>query len=131
MTLQDIETAIGQYLQGMSGAPDIAWPNKDFKPNGLYIEFRHTPNTVVDGTTNGGFEYHIGIALLTVVAPVNAFSGAANSLAQGIADRFPKALRLTAGTGKVLINAPTSFGTPFPDGAYWRQPVRISYITEG
>lgn len=34
-----------------------------------------------------------------------------------------KALRLTAGSGKVLINAPASPGSAFVDGVYWRQPI--------
>lgn len=130
MTLNDVETAIGQHLEAMTGAPTIAWPNKSFTPSGLYLEFRHAPNTIVDNTISGGFDYMQGIALVTVVSDANGFSTAANTLAQLVKDRFPKALRLPAGTGFVLINEPTSFGTPFQDGAYWRQPVRISYITE-
>lgn len=130
MTLDEIETALGQRLAGMSGVPDIAWPNKAFTPDGTYIEFRMAPTETVDPVVSGGYEYELGICLLTVVTAAGNFTGASNTVAEAIKQRFPKGLRLTAGDGNVVINAPPSRGTPFQDGAYWRQPVRISYITE-
>lgn len=130
MTFQEIENAVGQRLAGMTDCPPIAWPNKDFTPNGTYIEFRHAPGERVDPVISGGYEYQTGIFLLTAVTRAGGFNTAANALAQNIADRFPKALRLSAGDGSVVITAPSALGTPFQDGAYWRQPVRVFYITE-
>lgn len=130
MTFNEIETALGQHLEQMTDAPDIAWPNKDFTPNGLYVEFRHVPNTRTDAVISGGFPIQIGIALLTVVTAKDQFTSEANTVAQNIADRFPKATRLTAGDGKVVISDSASLATPFVDGVYWRQPVRVPYITE-
>jgi hypothetical protein len=131
MTFNEIETAIGQRLEGMTDCPPIAWPNKDFTPNGTYLEFRHAPNERRDDVISGGYPFQIGIALITVVTARDSFTTTANGLAQDIADRFPKALRLTAGSGNVVINAPANLGNGFVDGVYWRQPVSISYITEG
>jgi hypothetical protein len=131
MTLNDIETAVGQHLSAITDVPDIAWPNDDFTPSGPYIEFRHAPNDSIDDTISGGFEYQTGLFLLTVVTKKNDFTTDANTLASKVKAQFPYGLRLSAGDGTVLINRPTSPGTPFPDGAYWRQPLRISYITEG
>lgn len=130
MTLDDIEVALGQYLAAMTGVPAIAWPNKDFDPDGQYIEFRHSPTERVDDTVSGGFPFQIGLALMTVVSPRGQFSSSSNATAQAIANRFPKGLRRTAGDGNLVINRATSFGTPFQDGAYWRQPVVVSYVTE-
>lgn len=129
MTLDDIETAVGQYLEGMGETP-IAWPNADFTPNGTYLEFRHAPTDTFDPVIAGGYEYDIGIFLITAVVQSGGFTGEANTLAQQVRDRFPKALRLAAGGGNVVITAPPSLGSPFQDGAYWRQPVRVQYITE-
>lgn len=130
-TFAEIETAIGQHLGGMANVPPIAWPNRPFTPGtDPYLEFRHAPNGSVDPVIAGGFAYQLGLALITVIVPAGGFTTAANTIAQAVADRFPKALRLTAGAGRVVINAPTSLATPFQDGAYWRQPVRVSYITE-
>ena len=132
MTLDEIETAIGQRLEGMTDCPPIAWPNRDFVPTGVpYIEFRHAPTEVRDEVIGGGYPYQIGLFLMTVVVPSGGFSVTANGFAQDIADRFPKALRMAVGGGNVVINAPPSFGSAFQDGAYWRTPVRVSYITEG
>lgn len=131
MTFNEIETALGQHLGGMTDCPPIAWPNKVFTPNGLYLEFRHSPNERLDQTLGGKFPYQTGLVLVTVVTAKDQFTGEANTVAQSIADRFPKSLRLSAGAGKVLINEPTALAAPFQDGAYWRQPVRIAYITEG
>ena len=131
MTFNDIEQSVGQHLEGMIDCPPIAWPNADFTPTGApYIEFRHAPNDRVDPVIDGGYEYQIGLFLLTVVVPSGGFAGTANTLAQDIANRFPKALRLPAGAGNVVISAPSSLANGFQDGAYWRQPVRVPYITE-
>jgi len=131
VTFNDIETAVGQRLQSMPGCPPIAWPNQDYNPNGTYIEFRHSPNQRIDPVLGGGgAPYQTGIFLLTVVVRAGGFATAANTLAQQIADRFPKALRLPAGGGNVVISAAASLATPFQDGAYWRQPVRVFYTTE-
>lgn len=132
MTFNDIETALGQRLLAVAGSTPIAWPNKDFDPVGNvpYIEFRHAPNTVDDPVISGGYGYQLGLALITVVTERGQFSTEANTLAETIRAGFPKALRLAAGGGNVVINAPTSPGTPFVDGVYWRQPLTVSYITE-
>lgn len=132
MTFQEIETAIGQHLTGLASVPPIAWPNQDFAvpSTGTYIEFRHVPTERVDDTVSGGYPYQYGIALLTVVIRSGGFNTSANTIAQQIADRFPKALRLATTGGDVLMYAPAAFGTPFQDGAYWRQPVSVFYITE-
>lgn len=130
MTFDQIEVAVGQRLTGMANCPPIAWPNKDFTPSGTYIEFRHSPGDRIGEGIQADDVRQQGIFLLTAVTKAGGFNTAANVLAQRIADRFPKALRLTAGSGKVLITAPSSLGSPFQDGAYWRQPVRVFYLTE-
>ncbi len=127
-----IEQAIGQYLAAMPNCPPIAWPNRDFTPNGTYIEFRHAPNERIDNTIDAIGAYQTGLFLLTVVSDKNKFTTASNALASRIMDRFPKGLRIDAGdSGTVMIYAPPSPGSGFPDGAYWRQPVTIPYVTEG
>jgi hypothetical protein len=130
VTFDEIERAIGQRLTGMASCPPVAWPNQDFTPNGTYIEFRHVPGDRVDDTVSGGFPFQTGVVLLTVVIRSGGFNTSANTIAQQVADRFPKALRLASTGGDVLMYAPAAFGTPFQDGAYWRQPVRVFYITE-
>jgi hypothetical protein len=131
MTFGDIEQAIGEHLATMPGVPPIAWPNRDFPPGDTFVEFRHVPGERVDDVIAGGYPYQTGIVLVTVVTEAGKFNTEANEVSQAIADRFPKALRLASGGGNVVLNAPSSPGTPFQDKAYWRQPIRVSYITEG
>lgn len=132
MTLDQIETALGQRLQTMAGVPAIAWPNKDAPGTVPYVEFRHFPNTrdkpAMDGT---GPIIQTGIALITVVSARNAFTGPANATAQAIANRFPQGQRLTAGSGQVVIMPAPEFVPGFTDGVHYRQPVRIRYTAEG
>lgn len=126
----EVEEAVGRYLEGMANLPPIAWPDRPFKHDGLYLEFIYSPTATFDPVISGGYPYEIGFFLITAVAPSGSFGKEAKALAKRVKDRFPKALRLTAGSGKVVINAPTTQIRGFQDGSHWRQPVRISYITE-
>ncbi|RDC66551.1 hypothetical protein HME9302_00002 [Alteripontixanthobacter maritimus] len=85
-----IEKAIGQHLAGMTNCPPIAWPNKDFTPNGTYIEFRHAPNERRDDTIDAAGAYQIGLVLLTVVSAKDVFTTAANDTAARLWTAFPK-----------------------------------------
>lgn len=131
MTEQEIENAIGQHLEAMANCPPVAWPNQDFTPNGNYIEFRHVPGERFDDTIDAIGAIQTGIVLLTAVTASGGFASAANAIAAQIATRFPKGLRLAAGDATVLIQAPANPGTAFQDGAYFRKPVSVRYITEG
>jgi len=130
MTLKEIEAIVGERLDGIADAPPIAWPNQDFLPNGAYIELRHSPGERFDDTIDAIGPIQTGLFLATAVVPSGGFTNDANDLAQAIADRFNKALRLIGEEETVVITAPASFGSGFQDGTNWRQPVRISYITE-
>lgn len=130
MTFDEIETLVGQHLAAMDDVPPIAWPNAKFIVDGTYIEFRHAPIEQIDETISGGYAYHSGLFLITVVTEAGKHNTEANTLAQAISNHFPKALRISSDNGNVLITSPPSLGSGFQDGVFWRQPVRISYITE-
>lgn len=130
MTLDDIESYWPEF-GGYGRLPAGCVANVDFTPSGTYIEFRHAPNGQIDDTISGGFAYQSGLVLLTVVSERGKFTGASNILAQKTLDQFPQAAAASGDTGTVLINKPANAGTPFVDGVYWRQPIVVSYITEG
>ena len=132
MTLQEIETALGQRLAGISPAPRIAWPNKDKDHPALpYLEFRHVPVSVEDDTLDSTGRRQLGLALITVVAQEDQFTTAANGLVAAIQGQFPRGLRLNVpGSGDILIRRHVEAVAPFQDGDKWRQPVRITYETE-
>lgn len=132
MTFAQIENALGQRLATMAAVPPIAWPNADAPGAVPYLQVSHFPNTRTNPVlSGGGHNVLTGIFLVTVVAPRNAFTGPASTIAQAVADRFPKALHLTAGDGHVVITDPSEPVPGFTDGTYWRVPIRIRYTTEG
>jgi hypothetical protein len=131
MTHQEIETALGQRLAGISPAPRIAWPNKDATLALPYLEFRHVPVSIEDDTLDNTGRRQRGIVLITVVAQEDQFTTVANDLAQQVQEQFPRSLRIAVtGKGDILINRHPEPVAPFQDGAHWRQPVRITYETE-
>lgn len=132
MTFDQIMVALGQRLETMPGCPPIAWENADAPGVPPYLEFRMSPAEAVTPALDGsGHTINSGICLVTVVTERGKFATAANALAQSIAARFPKSLRLTAGSGNVVISRASSPASGFTDGTYWRVPVRIYYTTEG
>jgi hypothetical protein len=131
VTLQEIETALGTRLTGISPAPRVAWPNKDASPALPYLEFRHVPVSIEDDTLDSTGRRQVGLALITVVAQEDQFTTTANGLVAAIQARFPRGLRINvAGKGDILIHRHVEAVAPFQDGDKWRQPVRISYQTE-
>lgn len=133
MDFSQIETALGQRLRnGLSSTIPIAWQNDDFTPGTVpYVEFVHSPTSRDDDTITGNYAIQLGLCIITVVAPRGQFTTASLGLAKTIAALYPKGLRLAAGTGTVLIYKPTDIVPGFVDGTYWRQPLRVSYMTEG
>jgi hypothetical protein len=131
MTLQEIETALGQRLANISPALRIAWPNKDADLALPYVEFLHAPVSLEDNTLDSTGKRRVGLALLTVVSREDQFSTEANGIVAAIEAQFPRGLRLSViGKGDVLIRRWPEAVAPFQDGTHWRQPVRISYETE-
>lgn len=137
MTLDEIETAVGQHLAGLDDVPTIVWPNlrkggEDNPPTRPYLEFRHSPGVAEDITITGDSPVrHRGIFLISVVTDLGQTTGAANGLAQLILGGFPKGLRLTAGDGFVLIENTPNASAGFRDGVNWRMPITVRYRTAG
>jgi len=130
MTLQEIETALGTRLTGISPAPRIAWPNKDAAPALPYLEFRHVPVSIEDITLDNTGKRQLGLVLVTVVTQKDKFTTEANGLVAAVQARFLRSSRITAGAGAIVVTKHPEPVAPFQDGVYWRQPVRITYETE-
>lgn len=131
MTFTQIGNALGLRLSTMAAVPPIAWPNADAPGVVPYLAVAHFPNTRTNPVLSGGGHSTLsGIFLITVVTARGAFTGPANAIAQAVADRFPKALHLTAGSGSVVITDPAEPVPGFTDGVHWRQPVRVRYRSE-
>lgn len=130
MTLNEIETALGQRLATMEDCPPIVWPNRASDPAHPYLSVQHVP---VDrqGLGLAGDAVRItGYIVVTVIGPIDAFTTEANRIANAVMERFPAGLRIPAGNGRVAITRPPAPQPAFRDGPDWRQPLRITYSAE-
>jgi hypothetical protein len=130
MTLDEIETALGQRLATMTACPPIAWPNKDVNPARPFLFVQHVPTPRAARQLQGSGYIGGGALMVTIVTARDKFATQANTIAQSVIDRFPQGLRLSAGNGTVLIHKPAEPMPAFQDGPDWRQPVRIAYRLE-
>lgn len=132
MTLNEIETALGQHLAGMADCPPIAWGNKSADNALPYLRTLHQPVTRIDPTPDCSIpEDKTGIWLVTVVTESDMFTTEANTIAEAVAQRFRAGTRLDAGSGKVLIDRGEPVAGFHDEANNWAVPVRINYQTEG
>jgi hypothetical protein len=126
VTEAEIVAAIGNRLEAGTSLP-IVWPNKAASPAMPYLMCDIVPVSRRDPTIAGGAKTHIGFAMISVVAEKDSFATEALNHADAIAALFPFALRISTGTGKVLITKPPEVLRGYPDDTAWRQPVRVAY----
>lgn len=124
----DVSQALGEHLAGMTDCPPIAWENRDFTPERPYLVVQMVRVSRRSPDLNGsGGTYARGYMQVTVVSDVDVWANAAERLADAIAARFPKALRLTAAGGKVTITDAADVKQGFRDGPNWRLAVQVPY----
>lgn len=132
MTLNEIETALGQHLAGMANCPPIAWGNRSADPALPYLRTLHQPVTRIQPTVDCSVpEDKAGIWLVTVVAKSDKFTTEANDIAEAVAQHFKAGTRLGAGSGNVLIDRAEPVAGFHDEANNWAVPVRINYKTEG
>jgi sugar/nucleoside kinase (ribokinase family) len=130
MTFSEIDTAIKARTLAIAGAIPVSWPNKDFTPGAEYIEIRHQPVQRIDTTGTGDNSQQDGLVLFNCTVRAGIGETRALQIADLIRAGFPKALRLAAGAGNVVITKPADPRPGFTDGTYYRLPVVVSYTTE-
>lgn len=132
MTFNDIEEALGRHLAAMTNCPPIAWENRVSGHDSPYLTARRIPTARIDDTLDCIGAYESGIYLVTIIADGGGFTTEANTIAQQVADHFPKGLRLPAGAGNLVMNRAPEPVPGFHDKAkHWCVPVRFYYQTEG
>jgi len=141
MTLDEIETALGQRLAAMTNCPPIAWGNKTppwDHPNSTqpkpktYLRTLHNPVSRIQPVVDCDYpEDKTGIWLVTVVAESDKFTTEANGIAEAIAQQFREGTRLSAGSGNVLIERAEPVAGLHDEANNWTVPVRMTYKTEG
>lgn len=132
MTIDEIETALGQHLLGMAFCLPIAWGNKSSDHPKPYFRTLHQPVTRIQPTIDCVVpENKTGIWLVTVIAESDMFTSQANEQAERVAQRFKAGTRLDAASGKVLIDRAEPVAGFHDDANNWAVPVRMTYRTEG
>ena len=128
MNTADIQKVLGQRLAATPNIGTIVWPNKDASlPERPYIVVDFVTTSREDDTLAGTATVETGFAMISVVSDLNTFATEGLTLAQTIADRFPKALRLPITGATVLITKPSEIKQAYRDGVYWRTPVQVNY----
>jgi hypothetical protein len=132
MRSTDIANALEARLGTASGLPVVIWENQDALPTTRpYLDFQNVRVSTRDQALAGGAGVSEGYLMITVVADQNAYATGAASIADDVAERYPYGLRLAFDGGHVLITKPPHVMQGFPEGAYWRVPVRIDYQAFG
>jgi hypothetical protein len=131
MSQAQIGAALKARIDSLSFTPAIplAWPNKDFKPDGprfIQVQILPAPNQRL--TLNGRHRRY-GSLILTVASRVANGSGEGDGLADAVAAHFPCDLTLDAGGHVLRITDAPSVREGFLEGGFWRTPVVIPYET--
>lgn len=101
----------------------VAWPNKDYSPDGnRYMQVAIIP-APTQRMTIDALHRRAGSVVITVASRVNNGSGEGDGLADAVAAFFPADLRFSG----IRITASPSIREGFLDGAYWRTPVVIPF----
>jgi hypothetical protein len=129
MTPEQIETAIGAHLATMAGAPVIVRGNQNADPARPFIAFSHSPVMRNRLSLSGaGAVVERGFVALSIVTAWGTNGTAANGFAAAITARFPKGLRLAAGSGLITITDDARIAGPgYHDMQDWRLPMQIDY----
>lgn len=127
---REIGDALKARLASLTFSPaiPIAWPGRDFTPDGsryIVADVVKSPN---DRLTLGAGNRWSGSFIVTPCALAGRGSGEGESLADAIAAHFPVDLALAlAGGGSLFISAVPSVRSGFQDAGYWRTPVVIPF----
>lgn len=121
-----LDAQLGTYTP----APPIAWPNVPYTPGtAAWLRVSHLPAPSVRRSIGvDGQNVYTGIYQVTVNAPAGKGPGAAETLADAIANWFPIGSTYTANGVTVRIAA-VSCAPALSEPDWYRVPVSITYET--
>lgn len=131
MNLDEVEDAFGKDLLEIPGRPSIIWPGGNLDVPRPRLIFQHNPFAVEDDTLDCTYIYWTGNFTLTALTTGSNRVNEARYIYELLKDRYPKGRRIAINAqNTMLINKPPAPRTGFPDGADWRLPIVIDYLTE-
>lgn len=105
----------------------VAWPNRDFAPNGDHLAVAIVPAEAQRLGVKAMHRY-AGTLSITVVSTGGRGSGEGDGKADAVAAHFPADLKLTLAGGATLrITQSPSVREGFIDAGYWRTPVLVPF----
>ena len=123
-----IFAALDARLNVYTPAPPIAWPNVGFTPGTVaYLKVSHLPAPSVRRSIGAdGQNVYTGIYQVIVNAPAGQGPGAAETMADAIANWFPIGSTYTS-SGVTVRIAAVSCLPPTSEPDWYRVPVSITY----
>ena len=122
----DMETALISRLNTITGNPDIAWPNIEFRPSGEYLRPAFLPSDTIPAALGAS-----GLDETNGVYQVDCFTerGAGRStLVDTVADHFKRGTVITYGSVNMRVRS-VSIGASRDEGAYYVTPITVNWQT--
>lgn len=128
MSIPAIRAALEARLATLGWANQTEWPNVDFTPT------QGTPYQIVShlgadtgNPTLSGSEMEQGILQVRLMYPLGVGQGDVQDRAEVIRTGFAKNLKLTAGSGYVMVKRTPTIASGYRDGDRWSVPVSIRW----
>jgi hypothetical protein len=115
-----------EYLVTTPGIGRVVSENKDAPPDPPYVRVENVPVIRVDKSLKGGSQRATGYLSISSITQLNRFTTAGLAIFDLVNARFAARLILPFDGGKIIIGDVYSI-KGYPDGAGWRQPMRVNY----
>ena len=123
-----IEARLRTWAQAQTPAIPVAWQNVSFaKPEGRYLRANMLPAPGLSNYVEGGDHLRAGLYQIDVCVPQGAGPGAADAIIAALEAQFESGLRLTAGSGQVLVTEPLSALPAQNEQTHYVVPCRFEY----
>lgn len=123
-----IESRLATWAAAQTPALTVAWQNKAFtKPTGAHLRATMLPAPGISNHLQGGDHLRVGLYQIDVCVPQGAGPGAAEAFIAALEAQFHAGLRLTAGSGAVLITEPLSALPAQNEDTHYVVPCRFEY----
>lgn len=127
-TFNDIQSALDNRLNSLSGGYDVAWPNISYEPTGEATFL--SPNFIPDDTTQVGLgasgkDETNGIYQIDVIYPAGSGRSA---IPDSIADHFKRGTVMSYNGVNVRVRS-VSIAQAITEGAYHFVPVSVNFQT--
>lgn len=134
MTVEaDIFSALMARVASLPGDTPVAWPNKQYPPEGqsrapTYLVVSVVPNRPLRPHISSDDEHiHRGILNISVLSPLNGGAGGRPDLPGQVAAHFAADTRMRSGDTTIRVVEHPQVAQSYRDEDRWRTPVLVWY----